>query len=190
MSKRGASRGAKKRTPALMWLFTGILIGLGLAWYMAAKGLIPQPQQAQPVAGDTAVPKKDEAVLPEEISKPTDERGKRRYDFFTVLPEMEVVVPEQELSQHGEPADSTAVATDGSDMFLLQVGSFRSAAEAEQMKAQLALSGFMATVESVTVNEATWHRVRIGPVKGLQKADDIRRRLQDNSIDSLVMKIP
>ena len=189
MARRGASRGTKPRTPAAIWLFAGILIGLGLAWYLAAKGFTPQPQQEQPVAGDAAGRQRNEADLTDEISKPVEQRSKPRYDFFTVLPEMEVVVPEQELSQHREPA-SPAVATDDSETYLLQVGSFKSAAEADQMKAQLALSGFVATVQSVTVNEVTWHRLRIGPVKGLQQADEIRRRLRDNSIDSLVMKIP
>jgi cell division protein FtsN len=173
----------------VIWLFAGILIGLGLAWYLAAKGFIPQIQQEQPVAGDAAGRQRNEADLTDEISKPAEQRSKPRYDFFTVLPEMEVVVPEQELSQHREPSSPAAV-TDNSETYLLQVGSFKSAAEADQMKAQLALSGFVAAVQSVTVNEVTWHRVRIGPVKGLQQADEIRRRLRDNSIDSLVMKIP
>ncbi len=172
-----------------MWLLAGILIGLGLAWYLAAKGFLPQPQQEQPVASDTAGGRQDDAVLNEEISKPTEQRSKPRYDFFTVLPEMEVVVPEQELSQHREPA-SPSVAADDSDSYLLQVGSFMSATDADQLKAQLALNGFVATVQSVTVNDATWHRVRVGPVKGMRQADDTRRRLQDKGIDSLVMKIP
>jgi len=173
----------------LIWLFTGILIGLGLAWYLAAKGFIPQPRQEQPVAGEAASLQKEDAVLPDEAGKPSGQRSKPRYDFFTVLPEMEVVVPEQELSQHRQP-ESPAIAGTDTDTYLLQVGSFMSAAEADQMKAQLALSGFVATVQSVTVNDATWHRVRVGPVKGMQQADEYRRRLQSNGIDSLVMKIP
>ena len=187
MARRGASRGTKKGPPALIWLFAGILIGLGLAWYLAASGLIPQPQRSQPVANDTAVQRGDDAVLKEEIGKPAEPHSKPRYDFFTVLPEMEVVVPEQQLSQHTQPDGAAAADT---DTFVLQVGSFMSAAEADQMKAQLALSGFVANVQPVTVNGATWHRVRVGPVQGMRQADEIRRRLQDNGIDSLVMKIP
>jgi len=189
MARRGASRGTRKRTPALMWLLTGILIGLGLAWYLAAKGLIPQPQKEQPVAGEAAGRQPGDAVLSEEISKSPEKLDKPRYDFFTVLPEMEVVVPEQELSQHRQPESPAAVETD-TNTYLLQVGSFMSAAEADQMKAKLTLSGFVATVQSVTVNEATWHRVRVGPVQGMQQADEYRRRLRANGIDSLVMKIP
>ena len=56
------------------------------------------------------------------------------------------------------------------------------------MKAQLALLGSMATVQTVTVDSQTWHRVRIGPFTGARKADEMRRMLSDNQIDTLVMK--
>jgi cell division protein FtsN len=50
------------------------------------------------------------------------------------------------------------------------------------------LLGSMATVQTVTVNDQTWHRVRIGPFEGARKADEMRRMLSDNKIDTLVMK--
>ncbi|MSQ99611.1 MAG: hypothetical protein EXR85_10020 [Xanthomonadales bacterium] len=187
MAKRGASRGGKNQTPALTWLFTGILIGLGLAWYLAAKGYIPQAGQA--VTGDSAAQSHGESLLPEEVSPEEEKPGKSRYDFFTVLPEMEVVVPAQELAKQQEAANPATVAT-VSDSYLLQVGSFKSLDEADEMKAQLALTGIEATVQSVKVNDANWYRVRVGPVQGAGKADEIRLRLQANGIDSLVMKNP
>jgi cell division protein FtsN len=187
VARRGASRGSKKRTPVMMWLIAGILIGLGMAWYLAAKGYLPQPQQQQPVASEPAGGQTDEAVLTEEASTQEEKPRKPRYDFFTVLPEMEVVVPEQELYRKSQPEGEVS---NDSASYLLQVGSFKSSEEADQMKAQLALSGFSATIHSVKVNDASWHRVRIGPVQGARQADDIRRRLLDSGIDSLVMKSP
>jgi len=172
-----------------MWLFSGILIGLGLAWYLSAKGLIPQPQAEPPVATEAADDSAEVAVLPDEPAGDSEKSGKPRYDFFTVLPEMEVVVPEQELSQRSAPENAVA-ATDTADSYLLQVGSFKSASDADQMKAQLALTGVEASVQSVKVNDATWYRVRVGPVQGARQADELRRRLQDNGIESLVMKNP
>jgi cell division protein FtsN len=100
---------------------------------------------------------------------------------------MEVVVPQQELSRQAKPT-SGPINGGQKDKFILQVGSFRNAADAEQMKAQLALLGSVATVQSVTVNGETWHRVRIGPFEGARKADEMRRLLSDNQIDTLVMK--
>ena len=60
--------------------------------------------------------------------------------------------------------------------------------DADQLKARLALMGVVARVQSVTVNDATWHRVRVGPVSSAREADELRSRLASNGIDSLVMK--
>jgi cell division protein FtsN len=166
-----------------MWLFAGILIGLGIAWYLFDKGYIPQPELEDPVSAQTPVEETDG----EEIAPATGEK-KSRYDFFTVLPEMEVVVPEQELSRESRP-ESPARQDDG-EQYILQVGSFQARADAEQRKAKLALMGESAAIQTVTVNGATWHRVRIGPVSGARQADEKRNSLADNGIDSLVMKNP
>ena len=113
---------------------------------------------------------------------------------------MEVVVPEADLNERSraqtraessQDANTTAPPpTADADQYLLQVGSFRAAGDAEQMKAQLALLGISARVQSVTVNDAAWHRVRVGPVNGARQAEAMRRRLADNGIESLVMKNP
>ena len=79
-------------------------------------------------------------------------------------------------------------AEEGGQRFILQAGSFRSAADADQMKAQLALLGAVANVQTVNVDGETWHRVRVGPVDGARAADQLRRQLQDNGIDVLVLK--
>jgi cell division protein FtsN len=41
----------------------------------------------------------------------------------------------------------------------------------------------------VTVDQQTWHRVRIGPVTSAREADQLRRQLQENGIEVLVMKV-
>ena len=189
MARRGASRGTKPRVPALLWLIAGVLLGLGTAWYLAAKGHFPKSAGDVPVATIPDGKGVDEAPLAEETGKEDDKEDKRKYDFFTVLPEMEVVVPEQELSKQRDPEDA-ASADIAQDSYLLQVGSFKASSDAEEMKARLALSGIMAQVQQVSVNDQTWHRVRVGPVIGAREADDLRRRLQDLNVDSLVMKNP
>jgi cell division protein FtsN len=166
-----------------MWLLTGILIGLGLAYYLSAKGYIPQPQADPSTSEESAAT--GTASDAEEVAPAAVEPKKSPYDFFTVLPEMEVVVPEQELSKKSLP--QAAQPADGGS-YLLQVGSFRENSDAEQMKARLALLGITARIQTVTINDATWHRVRVGPVSGIGQADEMRSQLSDNGIDSLVMK--
>lgn len=188
MARRGASRGTKPRVPALLWLIAGVLLGLGTAWYLAAKGHFPKSEGDVPVAVIPDSKQADEPPLADESDDDARE-NKSKYDFFTVLPEMEVVVPEQELSKQREPEDATS-ADIAQDSYILQVGSFRAASDAEEMKARLALNGVTAQVQQVTVNDQTWHRVRVGPVAGAREADDLRRKLQDLDVDSLVMKNP
>lgn len=192
MARRGASRGSNRGTPAIAWLFTGILIGLGLAWYLAARGYISAPAAEPAAMAESPSQRSGESLLKDQVIGDEDindagGRSRSRYDFFTVLPETEVVVPKQELSPRSDE-QGAAVPTDDSDTYLLQVGSFQSAADADQLKAKLALMGIVAQVQSVAVNETTWHRVRIGPVQGARQADEIRRQLQTGGIDSLVMK--
>lgn len=183
--KRGASRG-RSSTPASLWLFTGLFIGLGLSWFLYSRGYFPytdRPSREEPgpITLDGSEPLVD--------GLETEEPDKPRYDFFTVLPEMEIIVPEEELNVRSQP-DSTSAPANGSTEYLLQVGSFRSNGDAEEMKARLALLGIVARVQSVTVNDATWHRVRIGPVAGARAAEELRRQLSENGIDSLVMQNP
>jgi len=182
---RGASRG-RQGAPAWLWLLAGMLIGLGLAWYLFGKGYIPQPPAKvaeEPPSTSAKAPASAEELVP----RGRDSK-RQQYDFFTVLPEMEVVVPEQELTGKAQPQSATAPARAERERYLLQVGSFRDANDADQLKARLALLGIVARVQSVTVNDATWHRVRVGPVGSAREADEMRNRLADNGIDSLVMK--
>lgn len=184
--RRGTKRKGSTGIPAWFWLLGGILIGLGAAVFLMVRGYLPEIQQHLPTLDRQSADSGQSALVEEEIAKPK----KPRYDFFTVLPEMEVVVPEQELSRKAdktEPVANSSIAP-AQDQYILQAGSFRNATDAEQMKARLAMLGSMATVQKVTVNGQTWHRVRIGPYQGARKADEMRRMLSDNKIDTLVMK--
>ncbi len=183
--RSGASRGRKQAAPAHLWFLAGLLIGLGISGFLFFKGYLPERPGKQPVANSAQTQDGTELVGdPESI---TGQPNKRRFDFFTVLPEMEVIVPEQQLSRDAHPPDTPAQG-DSNNSYILQVGSFRNPSDAEQMKARLALLGNVAAIQVVTVNDATWHRVRIGPVKGARRADEVRRMLQDNGIETLVMK--
>jgi len=185
-NRRGARRSGSGGIPAWFWLIGGILIGLGVAVVLMGRGYLPEIRQHLPSVDNKPNAPSATAPAGEEIAEPK----KPRYDFFTVLPEMEVVVPEQELSRKADSTDpqTNKAEDDNRDSYILQAGSFRNASDAEQLKAQLALLGSMASVQEVTVNGQTWHRVRIGPFKGAREANEMRRMLADNQIETLVMK--
>jgi cell division protein FtsN len=195
--KKKATRTKSSGTPAWMWLLTGVLIGLGLAYYLLGKGFIPQAEIVPAEQTDVAQPGGEELAPAGESGRRED---KSQYDFFTV---MEVVVPEQELRRQSEAQRAREEATRtppgnppqatpevGGDRYILQAGSFQQSADAEKRKARLALLGLSTRVQTVTVNGATWHRVLVGPVNGAARADQVRRQLADNGIDSMVTRSP
>jgi len=166
------------------WFLAGLALGAVGAVVLFSRGFIPgapEPTPAEPRPAARA-----ELELLDESDTGSEDP---RYDFFTVLPEMEVVVPDRELSDQAAPEEPEAPAVAGDEAFVLQAGSFRSAGDADRMKARLALLGSVASIQEVTVNGETWHRVRVGPVQGARQANQLRRQLQDNGIDVLVLKV-
>jgi len=74
--------------------------------------------------------------------------------------------------------------------YVLQVGSFRHYSDADAFKAQLALKGFESKIQTVSIdNNNTWHRVRIGPIKEMQKLNRTRSQLRKNNLDFMLLKI-
>lgn len=121
-------------------------------------------------------------------SKPSDntDSKKPRFDFYTILPELEIAIPEQDLLQLEKQPVTTTPQVSGN--YILQVGSFKQSEQADQLKARLALQGVEATIQSVAINSDTWHRVRIGPINDLATLNQVRKRLQKNGIASIVVK--
>ncbi len=81
-------------------------------------------------------------------------------------------------------------ADDDMTAYVLQVGSFRDFSSADQVKAELALLGIFADIQRVLLNEQdVRHRVRLGPFKSIDEMRDIRRRLQDNQIEFVLLEL-
>ena len=184
--------GRKKQKPALpgwVWLLSGLAIGLFVALLVYLKDApTPGKVTATPSISvskgtqDTREVRKPDA---EEIPPPP----KPRFDFYTLLPELEVVVPEDEVSgQAGTPREAKPKVITEDGRFILQAGSFRKFEEADRLKASLALLGVQAHIQEVEVNDDTWHRVRIGPIASLAEINDIRSRLKANDIDTMLLK--
>jgi cell division protein FtsN len=101
--KRGrkqARRSGESSIPGYVWLLFGLLLGgaLAVALYMkmphAIDNLLPHPNPgAHPTAaGDSGVAPEGNPAAASSLPK------KPRYDFYTLLPEKEVVIPDEELS--------------------------------------------------------------------------------------------
>ena len=191
------------------WLsfFTGLAVGLSVAvlewfWFQQAppgahaNSTAPSAQVA-PLPGDLAEAPEAETAEPAAPRAPT-------FDFFTVLPDTEVKVSDMEvpIEEEGpEPGSQDAaeaervVSEDVPDTvaegpnYMLQVGSFQSAEDAEQSKALLALQGVQASVQKVAISGQTWFRVHVGPFADLTRAQQTRTRLDQLGIHAIVLKV-
>ena len=118
------------------------------------------------------------------------------FDFYDILPEMEVkVTPPPQVSAKKEnekrPVEKKEQTkkTDKSVRYLIQVGSFRVKTDAERYKAEIALLGIASTIQAVTIdNQATWHRVLIGPIDGLQQAKAMQKTLASRNIKGFLLR--
>ncbi|MCW8830677.1 MAG: SPOR domain-containing protein, partial [Gammaproteobacteria bacterium] len=61
--------------------------------------------------------------------------------------------------------------------------------DAEKLKASLALLGFQAHIQNVTVNSIPWHRVRIGPYSQSNELYDKIDQLRQNDINAIPMEL-
>jgi cell division protein FtsN len=197
--ERNRSTRGRRGCSGFFWFITGAVLGgfgVGLAWMLQER--LPTATRPNP---------RNEASAP---TKP-------RFDFHQILPEMEVLVPDEELSttsRHppGPPAaaqqqkvvkpakpgpaiSETATkpekrpsATDATS-YLVQVGSFGNSADAERVKAKLALLGVQARIQRVTVNGKPYHRVRAGPFQGKQQVNKTRALLSSRGLESITIRL-
>lgn len=164
--------------PFWVWLLIGLVIGLAAAAFVLFKGWAPKLREETTLP---ALPGKPVAVLPAETA------AKPKYDFYSVLPEMEVVVPEAELKS--APTQPAAPQPAGAaTRYVLQAGSFRNSADADALKARLILAGLRAQVQPVNVNGSNWYRVRIGPFADLKTLDAARSTLSANGIEGIALR--
>ena len=187
-----SSRSRRKPPPSrLAWFSAGLASGV-LASLLAVELELGPRMLASFSQGLGTVGEATVAGAPEERSS-----AKPRFEFYHMLPEMEVAVPEEELvepprrgnASPSEAAARTAGPTPGG-VYVLQVGSFRRHEEAERLRASLALAGLEARIQTVAVDgEQAWHRVRLGPFSDLRRLNDARVRLREHDLQAMVLKI-
>ena len=177
----------KEEYPGWVWMVFGLSIGLSGAFAIYVNGLsrpsivehATSPGIPPNVVDDNNERRKESKVVPE------DEQPDR-FNFYSMLPNFEVVVPEQEpdVIQDVEPQ---AVVRPG--IYVLQAGSFTRYEDADRRRAQIAMQGLESRIQRVSIDDKTYHRVRIGPLRDLAELNLIRSRLRRANIDVLRIRI-
>ncbi len=110
-----------------------------------------------------------------------------QFEFHKILPNKKVNISEWEsvaADDIGEQREDKPV------MFVLQVGSFKELAAADEVKAKLAMMGVTADIQRVVINgQDVRHRVRIGPYEDTEKLQQVRARLLANDLSFMLLKL-
>ncbi|VUD40745.1 Cell division protein FtsN [Thalassocella blandensis] len=169
---QASRRTAETRVPAWVWLFTGTVLGAFIMF------LVHLSEVNTKVTDTTASSGK-------EVKTEDKPKQSPRFDFYDLLKETQVSVPEtsQEIKKAVEqkPAENTE--------FILQVASFKSQEDAERLRAELILLNLEAKTEQAKIrNGETWHRVLVGPFTSHSKLAKARSTLLSNNHEALVLK--
>ncbi len=181
-----------KPMPGWVWMLAGLTIGLFVALLVYIKDNSSGKHTITETVSKVFQSKKQtetRGVKKDNSSPPPlpSNSNKPKFDFYTILPELEVAIPEQELINTAENLTTSSSKTN--QKYMLQAGSFKKYEEADKLKARLALQGIEAGIQKVRINDTdTWHRVRIGPLNNIKALNQTRRRLRDLGIASIVVK--
>jgi cell division protein FtsN len=174
--------------PGWMWMLFGLAIGLSVAFAVYVKDRGPAAREPAPktAAANAALDRNAEKASAA-VEPPSTEPAKEpRFTFYTLLPDMEVIVPGKVPAAE---ADQPPQAIVEPGIYVLQAGSFSTEADAERRRAELGLQGIASHIQRVKVNDRNYHRVYIGPVEDLDELNMLRSRLRAAKIDVLRIRL-
>lgn len=149
----------------------------------------PVPPSADPLGEFLA--KADLAPAPPPTSVPTPRIGTSPPSVGVTPPSASIAAVAPTLPSASTSAGATASAIAGSagpTVYWLQAGAFRGQAEADALRAKLAMMGYEARVESTQVGSGTLHRVRLGPFAQLDDTHRYRSNLAGQGIETAIIR--
>ncbi len=162
---------------SLKWIFSLAAVG-GFIGFIVYLSSLPAPSQTGTPA--PAQEQTDAGKTPPAQS-PTDK--KPGFKFYDMLPDSEVVTPKVDEYTPG-PGQTTFD-------YLVQTGSFRTQADAERQRAQIAFQGLRAYVTRIDLDSgSTWFRVNVGPFTSRSQMNSVVDKLVSINIEPLVRKVP
>jgi len=187
----------QQRGGTLLGLFLGLVIGVliafGVVWYLNKTPLpfldkLSKPQEKAETKPGAA------AQTPQPLpGKPGDKvNEKPRFEFYKILPSGQEAAPapaEAKPPSAASAPPALEAPLPPAETLYLQAGAFQKAADADNLKAKLALMGLEASVQEVNVpDKGLMHRVRVGPFAKPDEMNRVRTQLAQNGIQASVVK--
>jgi cell division protein FtsN len=180
--KRKGGSGAS----GLIGVTCGLALGLAVAGFVYFKDRRTEAPVAQAAKVQKKKARGGDGADAEGAESGAPEEAPNSYDFYKMLPKFEVVVPEKDKDVR---PDIRGVPETRRGTYVLQAGSYKNFADADRVRAQLALQGVESKVQKVSVDDDTWHRIRIGPISKLDELNRLRGILRKADVDVLVIRV-
>ena len=167
----------------------GFVVGLALGLAVAVGVYLFDRRPAARLAQESPPMTRDEAPAPAKPAAGVGIAG--RGDAVRVLRNAaEVRSRHPGAGRHAAPAAGPGAGpVQKPGAYILQAGSFRNHADADRVRALIAMQGVESKIQKVTIDRDTWHRVRVGPITNLQQLEDTRSKLRNARIDALVIRV-
>lgn len=196
--RKGASRNSKPAArnrggvPGWLWLLLGLAFGLFGAflwhlWELREDGQKKEAAGIAEIAPATADAKKEKAASNTPASAANGKGEEPRFDFYTLLPNQEVMAGKKPNIPTAANSGTPAAASS----YILQAGSFKSEAEADKRRASILMLGLPVKVQKAdgrSSGSETWYRVLVGPFEGKEAAQQARSNLKASGVDTLPPK--
>jgi len=194
----------------LLGVFIGLVLGIALAATVGLYVTGGWKAYQQQIAGNRSA-----ADAREPVKTAKADADRPRFDFYKILPggeEAKSVAkpapPDRALAdkaagraapEQAPPADNKAkaaesvasvdAATKVPERFWLQAGSFTTEADAENLRARLAMAGWEAQMQQGQLpDKATRYRVRLGPYDNVNELNRVKGELARRGFDVAVIR--
>jgi cell division protein FtsN len=185
--RRRSSASNSSFSPVAAMLF-GLAIGLSVAFAVYMKDRRPEAPAArpEPASLQNAIDDNGETQDQPQEEPASDDKEVKRFTFYDILPNFEMVTPDEEPVAASSSVPSAIVEP---GLYVLQAGSFSTHEDADRRRAELALHGIESHIQRVKVNDRNYHRVYIGPTEDLDELNMLRSRLRAAEIDVLRIRL-
>ncbi|OLO05970.1 SPOR domain-containing protein [Salinicola socius] len=191
--------------PGWLWAIAGLIAGFALSQYLdrsspePVAAVVPRPTSNQAASGGGSSAQNGGAGAGENTAQPP---ATPTFEFYTLLPETEVIAPNSDSSAPEPTAKTTqeAAADDAANQtkqptpsggrYVLQAASFRDLGDAERLANRLKDFGLLAKITDVRANgDQLWHRVQVGPYEDKRELSRAQDLMVTQGIEPLLLRL-
>lgn len=163
-----AFRAEKRKSRKKLFTVSGLLItGLVLLLSLVSRWTTSPEPQLEPHSAQTAAPQE------------------ARFSYFRLLEDREMRVSESQISEEQRNIRLGKEPSPGD--FSLLIGTFKTRDQAESVRKKLhEFDALKPKMEEITLEFASWYRLKLGPYGNLKDANQVRLFLRNQGIDSII----